>query len=222
MVLTILAILSVLVVWVVYRLDRWNVRRAVLEGLTYELSVHNRWVGEGKEYTKDMRGQWKEKTYLVHRLGTVAIDDAIVRGPEILVNRQLRINLVVYRQVLTHFNQLIDQAMAFQAAPDLWVAKPSSDIENHMFELLEAVHIAGIGASAHGENKAAHWYFMQVVPELEREQVKLRVWARLWGVTGFDLQFLGRWFKSVANLGAVRRLRAVVADRLSSTARKQG
>jgi hypothetical protein len=204
--LGILALLGVLVVWAVYRLERWNVRRAVLEGLTYELSVHNRWVGEGKECAKDMTGNWKEKTYLVHRLGTLAIDDAIVRGPEILLNRQLRINLVVYRQVLTHFNQLIDQAMAFQAIPELWVAKPSPDIEKHMLQLIEAVHIAGIGASAEEENRAAHWFFMQVVPELERE-AKLGAWARIWGVTGFDLRFLGRWLESLGKWGPVSWVR---------------
>ena len=209
--LTVLAVLGVGVVWIVYRLERWSTRAAVLEGLRNELSLHSLWVG--KPYPLALHGSWKEKTYLVHRLGTVAIDDAIVRGPGILLNRQLGINLVIYRQVLTHFNQLIDQAMAFQARPELWVANPSKHMVDHMLELIEAVHLAGIGGDQDGDNKAAHWYFKHVETELEQED-KIRVMTVVWGVTAINFRFLRRWREWVAwAKKAIRDLGSIVARR---------
>jgi hypothetical protein len=188
----VLALLGVLVVWAVFRLDRWGQRTAVLEGLRNELSLHKAWVGTA--YPGTMHGTWTDPSYLVHKLGTVAIDDAIVRGPGALLNPQLRINLVVYRQVVGQFNQLIDQAMLFQANAELWRANPPPAISARMIELIEAVHIAGIGDL--NAQKAAHWYFMQTETELLHE-LKYRGLPIVWAVTGLNLLFVSDWGKWV-------------------------
>jgi len=104
--------------------------------------------------------------------------------------------------VLTHVNQLIDQAMAFQATPALWQPNPPKYLEAKMLELIEAVHVAGIGDDAN--NKAAHWYFTQAETELIRE-INLRYLPIVWAMTGVNASFLLRWWKWLA-----RRLTTLV------------
>jgi len=186
--LGVLALLGILVVWAVFRLDRWGQRTAVLDGLRNELGLHKAWVGTA--YPGTMHGTWTDPSYLVHKLGTVAIDDAIVRGPGVLLNPQLGINLVVYRQVVGQFNQLIEQAMLFQANAELWRANPPPAITARMIELIEAVHIAGIGDLT--AQKSAHWYFTQAEAELVRE-LNYRALAIVWAVTGVNLLFVSDW-----------------------------
>ena len=182
-----LALGSVVVVWTVYRMERWNTRGAVIEGLRYELAMHKLWVGTAYP----PQGQsWSDESYLVHRLGTVATDDAIVRGPGVFLNPQVGIKLVVYRQTVTHVNQLIDQAMAFQATPALWQQNPPNHVRAHMLQLIEAVHVAGIGDDV--QNKAAHWHFGQLEAELLRE-MNLRALPAVWAVTGVNVSFVAAW-----------------------------
>lgn len=165
----------------------------MLEGLRNELSLHKAWVGTA--YPGTMHGTWTDPSYLVHKLGTVAIDDAIVRGPGVLLNPQLGINLVVYRQVVGQFNQLIDEAMLFQANAELWRANPPQAITDRMIELIEAVHIAGIGDLT--AQKAAHWYFTQTETELLRE-LNYRALPIVWAVTGLNLLFVSDWGRWVS------------------------
>ncbi len=180
----VIALVGVVIAWWVYRSDRWNTRDAILRSLGAELTLHSAWVGT--EYPGTKRGSWTDPSYLVHRLGTVALDEAIVRGPGILFNPQLLPNLVVYRQVLTHFNQLIDQAMAFQATPELWQPHPPKYVVDHMLELIEAVHIAGIGDSS--KQKAAHWFYKQAVEALGTEMDDRAV-SIAWAITGVNFSF---------------------------------
>jgi hypothetical protein len=183
-----IALLGVVIAWIVYRSERWSTRDAILRSLRAEQTLHGAWVGTAYPGTK--HGSWMDPSYLVHRLGTVALDEAIVRGPGIMFNPQLLPSLVLYRQVLTHFNQLIDQAMAFQATPELWQATPPKHLVDHMLELIEAVHIVGIGDS--DQQKAAHFFYKQAVEALEVEAAD-QVLAVAWAVTGFNLAFIKHW-----------------------------
>lgn len=183
-----LALLGAVIVWLVYRADRWTTRRAVLDGVRRELTLHSAWVGTA--YPGAMHGSWTDPSYLVYKLGTVAIDDAIVRGSSVLLNRELISSLVVYRQVVEHFNQLVDQAMAFQARPELWQQHPPQQLVDHMLTLIEAVHIVGIGDLT--AQKSAHWHLKVTENEFNREWDS-KVLPLIWAVTGINLLFLKRW-----------------------------
>lgn len=182
------ALLGAIVVWLVYRADRWSQRRGLLVGVVNEVSLHKPWIGNA--YPANLRGSFKDPTHMVYKVGTVAIDDAIVRGASLLLNRQLFDSLVVYRQVVGNFNQLIDQAMSFQANPELWTANPPQGMVDHMLELIEGVHLLGIGDLT---NKASHWMLVkQVEPALD-DELASQVVPVIWAVTGVNLFFLRHW-----------------------------
>jgi hypothetical protein len=184
------ALLGAVIVWVVYRADRWSQRRGLITGVVSELTLHKRWVGD--PYPPTHQGNW-HKTHMPYKLGTIAIDDAIVRGPSLFLNRNLSSDLVVYRQLIGHYNQLVNQLMAFQAAtPDLWLQNPPQHLLNRVNELLAAVHFLGIGDIAN--SKAAHWGYAEAGDELGREQTT-KVLPVIWAITGFNLFFLKRWGK---------------------------
>src|SRR5205814_1465672 len=81
-----LALIGVLLVWVVYRASQWSERDGVIRGLEAELNMHQGWVGGA--YSEDDRGSW-DADYMVYKLSTVAIDNAIARGPGLFINRDL-------------------------------------------------------------------------------------------------------------------------------------
>jgi len=118
----VIALLALLVAWLVYRVDHWSERRGVIRGLEAELDMHGSWVGN--QYCEKDRGSWPNPDYMVFKLSTVAVDNAIARGPSLFLNRDLSTSLIRYRQVVSHLNQLIDKQMAFQANPDLWAPNP--------------------------------------------------------------------------------------------------
>ena len=112
---------------------------------------------------------------------------------EPFLNRDLNSDLIVYRQIIGHYNQLVDQLMAFQASPLLWVPNAQqAGLEAHAITLIEAVHLLGIGDVAN--SKATHWAYIEVGDELGSEQTT-KVLPVIWAVTGFNLYLLKRWGK---------------------------
>jgi hypothetical protein len=183
------ALFGAAIVWVVYRADRWSQRKGLINGVSSELTLHKPWVGKPYPPTK---GNW-DKTHMPYKLATIAIDDAIVRGPSLFLNRDLSSDLVVYRQLIGHYNQLVDQLMAFQAAtPQLWVQSPPQHLLDRVLELIAAAHLLGIGDIAN--SKAAHWGYVEAGDELGREQTT-KVLPVIWAITGFNFFFLKRWGK---------------------------
>ena len=183
-----IALLGVVIVWVVYRADRRSQRNGLMKGVASEMSLHKRWVGDpyppAKKPTFD-------PTHMPFKLGTVAIDDAIVRGPSLFLNGDLSSSLVIYRQVIGHYNQLVDQLMEFQSTPELWVPGPQKQaLTDHVLELIEAIHIVGIGDLAN--MKAAHAGYKVAGDELGREQ-RTKILPIIWVAIGLNLFFLKRW-----------------------------
>lgn len=183
-----LALLGVLVAWLVYRFDRWSERRGVLTALENELELHRIWVGNA--YGVSKRGSWTNPAEMVFKLATVAVDNAIVRGPSLFLNRDLGARLVGYRQVASHMNQLIDQAIAVQSNAEVWVAHPHPELLARLLGMIEAIHLQGIGDL--NPPFAAHWHFQRVVTEMNREK-RSKVLPFIWAVTGVNLFFLKRW-----------------------------
>ena len=154
------ALLALVVAWLVYRIDRWSERRGVIRGLEAELDMHGAWVGN--QYNESHRGTWPDPDYLVFKLVTVALDNAIARGPSLFLNRDLSITLVRYSQVVGHFNQLIDRLMAFQATPELWSPHPPAHMVAYAVGLIKSIHIGGIGDASMWQPASAYVFYMQV------------------------------------------------------------
>jgi hypothetical protein len=185
------ALLGALIVWVVYRADRWTQRRGLIDGVARELTLHKAWIGT--PYPPSMKGSWTDPSHMPYKLWTVAVDDAIIRGPSLFLNRDLNSDLIVYRQIIGHYNQLVDQLMAFQASPLLWVPNAQqAGLEAHTITLIEAVHLLGIGDVAN--SKAAHWAYLEVGDELGREQTT-KILPIIWAIIGINLYFLKRFGK---------------------------
>ncbi len=149
-----LAIIGLLVAWLVYRAGPWTERNGVIRGLEAELNMNGSWVGNA--YSAQDRGSWPNPDYMVYKLATVAVDNAIARGPALFLNRDLTSALVRYRQVVSHLNQLIDKASDFQSNADLWRAHPSRELIASAIQLIESVHIQGIGDLTLAQPAAAH------------------------------------------------------------------
>ena len=185
-----LAFFAVLVAWIVYRAGQWNERQGVIRGLAAELKMHEQWVG--KPYGETDRGSW-EPDYMVFKLSTVAIDNAIARGPGLFLNGNLTVILVSYRQVVSHLNQLIDKATDFQVVAELWRdPRPAEQVASAK-QLVDSVHIQGIGDDSVLEQKpAAHFFFKQVMEQLrlENDSRALRV---VWAITTLNLFSLRGW-----------------------------
>ena len=187
----VIALLALVVAWLVYRIDRWATRGGVIRGLAAELAMHGGWVSN--QYGENSRGSWPA-SHVVYKLSTVAIDDAIIRGPSLFLNRDLDVTLVRYRQVVSHLNQLIESHMAFLANPGLYSAHPPAELVARAIRLVEVVHIEGIGVAS-AEHPAAYVFYSQVTFQLSRERDS-KVLPLIWLVTGinlFALKRLGKW-----------------------------
>jgi len=182
-------ILGAAFVWLVYRAGQWNERQGVIRGLEAELDMHGRWVGT--QYFEKDRGHW-DADYVVFKLSTVATDNAIVRGPGLFLNRDLTVALVSYRQVVGHVNQLIDKATDFQVVAELWrKARPAEQVAAAQ-QLVESVHIAGIGNETLEQKPAAYVFFKMVMQQLRLEH-QSRALAVLWAVFGLNFSFVKAW-----------------------------
>ena len=180
----VLALLALLLAWLLYRLDRWSQRSGVLRGLRVELDMHGRWVGN--PYSETDRGSWPDPDYLVFKLVTVATDDAIARGPSLFLNPDLSAALINYRQVIGHFNQLIDKQMAFQANADLFSPQRPQYLVDAAVQMTESIHIQGIGDASLQHPPAAYLFYKQVVDLLDREH-DAGMLAAIWFLTGRNL-----------------------------------
>ena len=185
----VLAFAALIIAWLLYRFDRWRQRSGVLHGLAVELNMHGRWVGN--PYNEADRASWPDPDYLVFKLVTVATDDAIARGPALFLNPDLSPALINYRQVIGHFNQLIDKQMDFQANVDLYRPDRAQYLVTAAVQMTESIHIQGIGDASLQHPPAAFLFYRQVVARLERER-RLRIVAALWFVTGLNLYPLRR------------------------------
>jgi hypothetical protein len=200
----VLALVGLLVAWLIYRFDRWSIRRGVLHGLEAELRVHGQWVGNA--YGEGDRGRWPNPDYMVFKLVTVATDDAIARGPGLFLNRDLPIALVNYRQVVGHVNQLIDKQMDFQSNPELYGPNPPARLVAAAVQMTESIHIQGIGDATLQHRPAAFLFYAQVMDRLSREGDS-KVLPLIWLATGLNLWFLKRvgWRIRRAMLERLRR-----------------
>ncbi len=179
----VLALLALVAAWIIYRIDRWSERGGVIRGLVAELDMHGQWVGN--QYGESHRGSWPDPDYLVFKLVTVAVDNAIARGPSLFLNRDLSTSLVMYRQVVGHFNQLIERLMAFQATPELWSPHPPAHVVAYAVGLIESVHIGGIGDGSLQGRAAAYVFYMQMTHQLSRERDS-KILPVIWLVTGIN------------------------------------
>src|SRR5207249_1688527 len=136
--------------------------------------MHEGWVGNA--YGEDSRGSW-DADYMVYKLSTVAIDNGIARGPGLFLNRDLTVILVRYRQVVGHLNQLIDKATDFQVVAELWRNPRPPDQVKAAQQLVESVHIQGIGDASLQHKPAAHLFFKLVMEQvrLEKDSHILRI-----------------------------------------------
>jgi hypothetical protein len=183
-------ILGAAFVWLVYRAGQWNERQSIIHGLEAELALHGKWVGT--PYTEDDRGSW-DANYMVFKLSTVAVDNAITRGPGLFLNPNLTVTLVSYRQVIGHLNQTIDKATDFQVAAELWRNPAPAEQVAAAKQLVDSVHIVGIGADEGLQQKpAAHAFFTIVNTQLGLDQ-ESRALAVLWVVFGINFSFVKGW-----------------------------
>ncbi len=189
-----LALIGVLLVWVVYRAGQWSERQGVIRGLEAELKMHGSWVGTA--YSERDRGTWRDPDYMVYKLATVAVDNAIARGPGLFVNDGLTVTLVRYRQVVSHLNQLIDKTTDFQVAADIWRPPPSREEVRAAIQLIESVHIQGIGDASLAQPAGAHAYFRLVTEQL-RLETGARLLPILWAITGLNFSFIEGWHEPV-------------------------
>lgn len=210
-----MALLGVVIVWLVYRAGRWSERQGVIRALESELDMHKLWLRN--PYSADAAGTWTSPDYMPFKLATVAVDNAIVRGPSLFLNPDLGISLVGYRQGASHFNQLIDRVMALQASPELWDPIPQPKFVSYVLTQIEAVHIRGIGDDQ--LVIGAHALYLRVVAELEREKTST-VLPIIWIATGLNLFFLKGWREPLlrrgqqawrATAGALRSVARVVS-----------
>jgi hypothetical protein len=151
--------------------------------------MHRRIVGNA--YGEKDRGSWNPD-YLVFKLVTVATDNAIARGPGLFLNRDLTTALVSYRQVIGHLNQLIDKATDFQVVAELWRSPQPADQVLAAKQLVESVHIVGIGNEGL-EQKPAAFQFFKLVTEQLRIENESRVIRWTWAITAVNVGGWGAW-----------------------------
>jgi len=209
-----LAVVGVVIVWLVYRAGQWSERQGVLRGLAAELQMHGIWVGTA--YSEKDRGTWPDPDYMVYKLATVAVDNAITRGPSLFLNNDLTVSLVRYRQVVSHLNQLIDKTTDFQVAADIWRTPSSRDEVKAAIQLIESVHIQGIGGMDLSQRAGAHAFFNLVTEQLHRE-TDPKVLPIMWAITGLNLSFFKGWREPLLRRG--KQARRFAAGTLQSVAR---
>ena len=184
-----LPLLGFLLAWLIYRLGKADERRGLIRGIREELRLHALWVGNSYPPPVAIPPAWQEPTYMVHKLGTVAIDNGISRGPALFLNSRLVTALVGYRQALSHLNQSIDSAMGIQANAELWEPSPHPQLLQRMTELTTAIHVFAIGTEDSG---AAYQRFRLLQDEVQTE-ADTKLLPILWMVTGINLLLIKRW-----------------------------
>lgn len=177
---TALAFVAIAVAWLIYRSQQASARQGIVDAVSAELALHKWWVGNAYEPGRwpdpnDPAGWWaherlsemKQHTPFVNKVSTVAVDAAIAQGPALFINPRLVVALVQYRQRAAQLNQLIDNASAFVAAPELWMTKRHTELVEHFAQLTAAIHWVGIGSA---EQDGAHTHYCVAVHELEHER----------------------------------------------------
>ncbi len=186
----VLAVISILIAWVIYRLGVWIQRRAVLKSIGDEINLHANWVESEYSTNKTFDPAWKSPTYVVFKLSTTAIDYAIQSGPSLFLNDSLITALVGYKQRVNQFNQLIDAAMTYQANLELWVKNPKKRTLDRMHELTCQVHWYGIGDK---NEDLTHAHFKYLQSELQKE-IDSKIFPLIWLITNVNLFWLKKPF----------------------------
>lgn len=159
-------VITVIAAWVIYRLGVWNERSNVLRALKSELSIQELWLRTS--WPKERDSELKDIGYFVYKITTTSVDNAIVRGSTLLLNRNLIDSLVAYRQAIDNLNQLIDASRSFQSNVELWdKSKKSTDIKDRMLTLVRAIHSEGI---ADNNKPAAHSAFSRLEAQIKKEK----------------------------------------------------
>lgn len=183
-----IAIIALIVTWIVFRMTAWSKRQSTVKGVASELDLHKHWVGN--EYTTAITFDptWKFLNYVVFRISTVAIDNAIAQGDEVLLNKKLIERLVGYRQRAIQLNQLIDVAAQFQSNGELWKSNPTSSHKHRMHDLICQMHWYGIGDSK-GDSAYKHFKLLEV--ELLKES-NSKFLPLIWFFTGINIFWIKR------------------------------
>lgn len=178
------AIIAFLVAWLFYRISKSSERYSVIASLISELKVHNNWMS-GDYPPKTTPASWKNISYLVLKLSTVAIDLTIEKAGALFLNPKLIVELTNYRQGVESFNQLVDSAMNFQSNSELWRNKNVDNYKKRMVYLTERIHKKGVGSSL--DSDSARATFVRLTNELAKE-AGFKGWFHLviWFSTGFN------------------------------------
>lgn len=188
-----ITILTIFAAWLIFRLGVSLERKSILDGLVKELDLHKNWMGnQYPDQIVPIGSSWNQLNYVVFQLSTVAIDNAIARGPHLFLNRQLMTELIGYRQMVNQFNQLIEVQQTFQANIELWdrsQARVNRLVRNRMLDLTGQIHWYGISDSS---KLFGYTYFQAVNKELIEEN-KSKIAPIIWAVTNINLF----WFKKL-------------------------
>lgn len=174
-----------LITWIFYRIGKADERNTVLESFAKEIGIHSQWMSNQYPDHVFTDSNWRNLNYIVFKLSTVAIDNAISKGPSLFLNKDLVTELVIYRQLVNNFNQIIESAQQFQSGSDLWKnKKPPKKLADRMAELTGLIHWYGIGNSM--QSSSAHNAFDRINHNLQDER-NTRIIGMIWFITSINL-----------------------------------
>lgn len=177
-----IALAAIVITWLTYRFGIWSKRNSILSSIQKELELHKGWVGT--EYTTKVSydPSWKQLGYVVFKISTIAIDNAISQGSDVFLNKDLLESLIGYRQRVIQFNQLIDETMEFQSNPELW-KNPTKKLKDRMHDLTCQVHWYGIGDS---KQPLTYTYFQLTKYNLQKE-LDSKIIPIIWLITNVNI-----------------------------------
>ena len=182
-------ILAIIAGWLVYRFGIWSERKNILLSLPIELEIHAWWFNQEYKVTKI-----EDINYFVFKVATTTLDNAIIRGSVLFINSGLIEALITYKQKITSFNQLVDSAQSFYSNSDLHSSSTEEKLKKHMTDLIQDIHVVGIGSST---TRAAYSGYTLLMKEIEKER-NLYILPFIWTLTGINLfkfkEFIYKYF----------------------------
>ena len=176
-------IIAIAIAWLIYRLAACNERKNILKSLRAELDIQKNWLGT--PWSKERASELTNVGHFVYKIATTSVDNAIVRGATLLLNRDLMKSLVSYRQTLDSLNQLIDASRSFQSNVELWdTSKINEDVKSRMLKLIQIIHSEGIGDD--NNKDAAHFAFKDLEKQIQREE-NSKILLIFWLFTNINL-----------------------------------
>ena len=184
-------LITFIITWFFYRISKSGERYSVITSLIEELKIHSEWM-EGDYPPNKVPKEWKNSSYLVLKLSTVATDLTIEKAGAVFLNPDLIAELTNYRQKVESFKQLIDSAMNFQADTELWKNKVNTSYKKRIDFLITRIHEKGVGTST--DSDSARATFIRVREKLNIE-AKFRWNLFLWFFTGINIYGVYRLFR---------------------------